>query len=612
MSSPSTRLWVWRLLRPHRTWVGALALLSAAEVGLRVLSPWPLKLVIDQVLGQQPLPSWAESMMTAARPLMRGAAFDPREQLLIAIVCGGFLIQVTHQLVLMLHTRLSFAASHRMVGQLREQLFAHLQALRLADHAAIPRGDCVYRLSSDTAFLEQLVLRGVFPIVFSAVTLVAMFAVLLRLDVALAFVSLAVAPLMYGWLRFYTRRMQPVAARGKESDAALMQYMQEVIGSILLVKTHVRESFEQQRFATASGRALSVRSEGASQESLFSFVMGALTILGSAAVILAGSLAVLRGRLPLGTLLLVLSYLGFVYGPLCGIANTTSGLQQALASARRVRELFEILPEPESVAGALAPTTLAGAVEFDRVSFAYGRGARVLEDVSFTALPGETIALVGSSGAGKTTALSLIARLYDVSAGRILVDGVDARHYDVRALRRQVAVVTQDSMILSGTIRENLRYGRLEATDADLERAAGAAHAHDFIAALPEGYDTWLGGGAIALSGGQRQRLSIARAFVKNAPILILDEPTAALDAISERLVFDGLRSLQSGRTTFVIAHRLSTVRAADRIMVLDRGRIAAQGRHDVLLRECALYARLAGELEASESPAPALLRRAL
>jgi ABC-type multidrug transport system fused ATPase/permease subunit len=594
----STSRWVLRLLGPHRAWIGGLALLSAVEVGLRVLSPWPFKLVIDLVLGSQPTPVWAVSIMTVLRPAL-GAIPNEHERLLVAIVVSGFLIQLTHQLVMMLHTRLQSATGRHMVGGLREQLFSHLQALHLADHNAIPRGDCVYRLSSDTACLEHLVLHGVFPIVFSAVTLVAMFVVLVRVDATLAVVSLAVAPVMYAWLRLHTRRMQPVARRGKEIDAAFVQYTQEVISSVVLVKTHARETFEEQRFATASNRALDLRLQSAGHESVFAVVMGALTILGSSSVVLVGSLAVLHGRLPLGTLLLVLSYLTFVYGPLSGIANTTSGLQQAIASAGRVREIFEILPEPVTAPGALKPAHLRGSVQFDRVSFSYRRGGRVLDGVTFAAAPGEMIALVGASGAGKTTAVSLIARLYDAASGSVLIDGLDVKRYDLRTLRRHVAVVTQDATILSGTVRENLRYGRLDATDTEIEAAARAAHAHDFITALPEGYDTRLGDAAMALSGGQRQRLSIARAFVKDAPILILDEPTSALDTISERLVFDGLRSLQEGRTTFVIAHRLSTVRAADRILVLDHGHIVAQGRHEALVLQSPLYAKLAEQLSA-------------
>ena len=331
------------------------------------------------------------------------------------------------------------------------------------------------------------------------------------------------------------------------------------------------------------------------REAIFSSVVGNLIVLGTSLVILVGGLLVLQGTLTTGTLLVAMAYLGFVYGPLSGLANTTGGIQHALAAARRVHDTMTLTPEMEDV-GKISAGRLTGRVEFERVTFAY-RERPVLQDVSLTAEPGELIAIVGPSGSGKTTLVSLIPRFYQPTSGRVLIDGIDVQDFQLRYLREQIAIVLQDVVVLSGSIRDNIRYGHLGADNEAVERAARAAHAHDFITALEGGYDAELGEAGAGLSGGQKQRLSIARAFLKDAPLLILDEPTAALDAASERLVFDAVRRLREGRTTFVIAHRLSTVRDADRILVLQDGQIIAQGTHRTLMAENELYRTLANQL---------------
>jgi ATP-binding cassette, subfamily B, bacterial len=580
--------WALRDVRPYRRSLGLLTALACAEIALRLLLPWPMKAVVDTALGPQSPPGWMLGL-PGVRP-------GSRPSLLITIVAIGLLIQMAHQAVLMVHSRLYSRTGHLITRDLRQRLFMHLQALSLRHHAATPIGDSVYRLEADASCLEQLLLRGALPFTFSALTLVVMFTILVRIDASLALVSLSVVPFMFVWIRWSARRMRPGVERTRQLESRMSARVYESFAAIRLVKSFGREPYEGQRFSGVANEAMRARVVLSAKEAWFSSIVAALTAVGTSSVVIAGGLLVLRGRISIGTVLVALAYLGFVYGPLAGLANTTGSMQQALAGVRRVRETLRQAPEITYDSGGVDPHQLTGKVEFANVSFAY-EGREVLHDISFVVPPGEFVALVGPSGSGKTTLVSLIPRFYEPSAGRVLLDDIDASRYKLRQLRQQISLVLQESIVMSGSVRDNLRYGRLEASNASIEAASRAANAHEFIELLPNGYDTELGEAGSGLSGGQRQRLSMARAFLKDAPILILDEPTAALDAVSEELVLNALRRLRAGRTLFVIAHRLSTVRQADRIIVLDAGRIVAQGTHDALLRESELYRSLARHL---------------
>jgi ATP-binding cassette subfamily B protein len=317
-------------------------------------------------------------------------------------------------------------------------------------------------------------------------------------------------------------------------------------------------------------------------------------------VLAVGGLHVLEGTLTVGSLLVVIAYLAAVYNPLSSIAHTTGSLQQAVVSARRVREILSLTPEPLEAGGRDA-SAITGDIRFEHVSFAYAERP-ILDDISFAAHPGEMVALVGLTGAGKTTLASLLPRFFDPTAGRVTIDGVDVRDYQLRSLRERIALVPQEPVLFAGTVADNIRYGRLEAGSAEIEAAARAAHVHSFVERLPHGYDSPIAEAGATLSGGERQRLGIARALLKDAPILILDEPTSSLDAISEEIVFDALRRLREGRTTLVIAHRLSTIRDANRILVLHEGHLIAQGTHDELIESNELYRRMCARLSVGRS----------
>jgi ATP-binding cassette, subfamily B, bacterial len=584
--------WAFRDARKYRLQLALLALLSCAEVALRVLLPWPMKAVVDNALGNGTMPTWLGWIPRSG---------DSAERLLLELVVAGFFVQVGHQGVLMLHSRLYSSTGHEITRDLRERLFAHIQGLSLRHHSKTPVGESVYRLESDTICLEKMLLGGVMPLVFSTLTLVVMFGVLMSVNVSLALVSLSVVPFLFVWIRWSARFIRPGAERTRMLESRMSARLHESFAAIRLVKSYGREPYEGRRFSGAATEAMQARVGLSSRQALFSSVVGALTVVGTSLVIYVGGLLVLRGRLTVGDLLVSLAYLGFVYGPLSGIANTSVTLQEAFASADRVRDVLQLSPEVHEPPNAVAPGRLRGRIEYRDVSFAYD-GRPILQNVSFVVEPGEFVAIVGPSGSGKTTLVSLLPHFYEATSGEVQIDGIDVRRYRLGTLRDQIALVLQDAVVLSGSISANLRYGNLAATNVQIEAAARAANAHEFISAMHEGYDTELGYAGSTLSGGQRQRLSMARAFLKNAPMLILDEPTAALDTMSERLVIDALRRLHSGRTTFVIAHRLSTVRDADKILVLDGGRLVAQGTHESLMQENDLYRSLAAQLGALEA----------
>ena len=580
--------WTLALIRPYAGRVAVLGGLSLTEVLLRAATPWPLKAVIDHVSGGAAPPGWLA-------PFALPVSADPRIRTLSAIVVLAVAIQLGHQLVLMLHSRLHALIGQSMVFALRSRLFSHLQGVSLLQHERMPKGDTVYRLEADAACIENLLLRGLFPIAFSALTLIVMFSVLATFNVRLALVALSIAPMLYIVLRLQARQLSRRAAEARALEVRLVERAYESFSTIRLVKGFGRERHETGRFSGAASAAMQARIDLTHRESRYSLVIGAVSAFGGIAVLGVGGLQVVDGTITVGTLLVVMMYLGYVYGPMTAIANLTGTIQQAIAGARRVHETLA-LPVENDASDAI-DTAISGHVAFNEVSFGYDAPASTLRGISFSAEPGQMVALVGPSGAGKTTLVSLIVRMYEAQAGRVTIDGTDVRRYRLQSLREQVAVVLQEAVLLSGTVEENIRYGRLDAAAQEVRAAAEAAGAGEFIERLPSGYDTQMAEAGAGLSGGERQRLSIARAFLRNAPILILDEPTASLDAISEGRVLEAIRRLRAGRTTFVIAHRLSTVREADVIFVMDGGEIVARGRHDELLERSDLYARMCRQL---------------
>lgn len=597
MSEPQQPLLPWTLsfLRPYRDRVALLTFLSLLEIALGALAPWPLKIVIDHVL-------LGHSFVWAPGARLMAALTDSRVELLILVVIAGVALQVANQFASMFHTQVQVDTGQRMVYDLRLRLFEHLQALGLHHHITTNTGDAVYRLEADAYSIENLVMSGLFPLASSVITLVVMFGILAKMDVTIALLSLTVVPFLYACLRYYTSTLAHREERVKELESKLVERLYETFAAMRLVKSFAREPFEAERFGQAGGEVMRARISITWQESFFSVVVSSITIIGTALVLTVGGMHVVDGRMTIGDLTIVIAYLSAVYGPLSAIAHTTGQVQGALAGAKRVRTILAMVPESNDAPEAVDAAAVTGDIRFEKVGFSYPDGTPVLQDITFEAKPGQVIAVVGLTGAGKTTLVSLIPRFYNATAGRVLIDGVDVQRYRVRSLRERIAIVLQDPVLFSGSIADNLRYGRLDATAEEIEKAARAAHAHEFISHLPKGYETLIAEAGGGLSGGERQRVSVARAILKNAPILILDEPTSSLDAISEEIVFAALRRLRAGRTTIVIAHRLSTVRDADSILVLDGGKIAAQGTHEELLVSSLLYRRMCARLSVGKS----------
>jgi ATP-binding cassette, subfamily B, bacterial len=598
--------WTLSYMRPYRGRVTVLAILLVSEIILGALQPWPLAIVIDYVLSGKPLPDrirvFGLDIATNAGTWITAMTHHNAMALLVVVVVAGVLLQVVNQFVSAYGTQVQVDTGQRMVYDLRHRLFEHLTGLGLHHHITKSTADAVYRVDVDAYAIENLVMSGIFPLATSIISLTVMFGILLSMNVTIALLSLTVVPFLYLCLRYYTSTLVNREERVKELESKLLERLYETFGAMRVVKSFARERHELERYRGAGEKAMDARIAITWQQSLFSVVVTTITILGSALVLIVGGTYVMKGRLKVGELLVVINYLGAVYGPLSAIAHTTGQLQGALAGAKRVRAMFALMPETIDAPGAIDATALNGDIRFEHVGFTYPDGTDVLHDINFTAKPGEMVALVGLTGAGKTTLVSLIPRFYDVTSGRVLIDNVDVHQYKLKSLREKIAIVLQDPVLFAGTIADNLRYGRLDATAEEVEAAARAAHAHEFISRLAKGYDTGIAEAGGSLSGGERQRLSVARAILKDAPVLILDEPTSSLDAISEEIVFGALRRLRAGRTTIVIAHRLSTVRDADCILVLDGGRIAAQGRHDELLKSSQLYRRMCARLSVGKS----------
>jgi ATP-binding cassette subfamily B protein/subfamily B ATP-binding cassette protein MsbA len=575
-----------------RQWPALLGIAAAsfAAAAVAVLTPWPLKLLVDSALGTEAPPAFVRRALAEI-----GASTGPTAWVIVAAVASLLVFGLTS----VVDAALSFgwtAAGQRMVYDLAGDLFARLQRLSLLFHGRTPVGDSLSRLSGDT-WCVYTVAEGVLVAPLQhLVTLAMIVGVAWRLDSQLTCIALAVAPLLGASAYVFGRRLKRVTKVNREAQARLTSFVHTTIGAIPLVQAFSAEARNVARYRDLSADAVRGGRQGLVTKQAYAVVNGAAVTIGTAVVLYFGGRRVLAGAMSLGSLLVFLAYLRTIQGATQGLLGVYGNLRSVSASVDRVSEVLDVDVGVRDAADAepLAPPRSAGRrVTWERVCFGYETGTPVLHDICLEVAAGTMLAVVGPTGAGKSTLVSLLPRFFDPSAGCVRIDAQDVRRVRLADLRAAVSIVLQEPFLLPLSVAENIAYGRPGAPRAEIERAAVAANADRFIRDLPLGYDTVIGERGATLSGGERQRLAIARAILKDAPILILDEPTASLDAATEAAVMSALSRLMEGRTTIVIAHRLSTVRRADAVAVIDGGRLVQFGPHDELMAHDGLYRRL-------------------
>jgi subfamily B ATP-binding cassette protein MsbA len=583
---------------PYRRRLAGGALCTLASSALALAQPWPLKIIVDNVLHGKP----------ADVPGLTFVTDLSRTALLNAAVVGFVAILLLGALFDYLGTYLMDSSGVRMVGEIREAVFSRLQRLSLRYHSSQSTGDLISRLTSDINRLQDMLVQSFSTLIPNVALLIGMTVVMFWIDWVFTLIALGVSPPLFLLLYWYRPRIKGASRRARRMEGRLAARAGEVLGAVRIVQAFTREDFEDERFARQSSSTLEANLRARRLQAQFSPLVDILAGVGTAVVLFVGTHRVLSGQLSLGLLLVFLSYLGSLYKPMRQLSKLAYVSSRGVASAERVWEILDAEPDVRNLPGAQTAPRLTGRVVFDGVDFAYTRGRPVLRDIELEAKPGQVVAIVGPTGAGKSTLVSLIPRFFDPQRGHVLLDGADVRWLRLASVRSQIAIVPQEPILLEGSIRENIAYGSESASDADVMRAAETALVEEFVSRLPDGYETMVGERGASLSGGERQRISIARALVRNAPILILDEPTSSLDPRSERLLMEALSNLLVGRTCFVIAHRMSTIVGADQVLVLDRGRIVERGTHQQLMTvEQGLYRSfLELQLGARSSPSAA------
>ncbi len=567
-------LWPYRF--PFLIALGQVFLISLCEI----LKPWPLKIVIDHVLSSQPVPwKFAQSISGDTILILSCLAL-----VLIYLLLGGLTL---------LNNYTTIKIGQRMVNDLRSNLYSHLQRLSLAFHSRRQVGDLMYRVTADTYAIQSLTMNGVFPIVTAGALLGGMFFVMVKLDWQLTLLALSVCPALFLTITLLSNKITLAATRAREQESEVYSVVQRAMSAMRIIQAFTKEEEEHRRFMSASVQSLDASLRLFTLQTFYSGVVNVVMALGTAFVVWFGARHVLSGSLTVGEIVIFTTYLASLYAPINTITQTWGIIQGAKVGVQRVFEILDVERDMKDGSRVFPEKGTRGEIVLEDVSFQYVEGQPVLKKISVHVKSGQRVAIVGPTGVGKSTLVSLIPRFYDPLQGRVLIDGTDLREFQLKSLRRQISMVLQPPLVFPISIRENIAYGRTKATEEEITSAARLARIHDSIVKLPKGYDTLVGEQGATLSEGERQRITIARAILRDAPILILDEPTSSVDAETEAAIMEGLNRLIVGRTTFIIAHRLSTVREADLILVLRSGEIVEQGSFDELVRAGGFFASL-------------------
>ncbi len=574
------------LLKPH--WkalvIGLIAVMG--EIAANLLEPWPLKIVFDNVLKARSTHGWLNAFIlrTVGENQLGILGFAAAAVLAIAAV-GAFSSYVEKYF--------STSVGQWVTHDLRQMLYAHVQLLSLPYHDQKQTGDLISRATSDVDAIQSFIVSGLLSVLIDSLTLMGMVSVMFYINWRFTLIALSVVPALFLVVYSFTRRIKKASREVRKKEGEIVSVIEEVLSSIRVVKAFAREDYEVQRLEERSLEGIELALHARSLKAKLLPFVEVIVAIGTCLVLWFGVRMVLAGTLSAGSLIVFVLYLGKMYKPMQDLSKMADTYSKAAVGYERIREVLETERQVTDLPQARQAPRFKGRIEFEHVSFGYAEDRPVLRDVSLKIEPGQLAALVGPTGAGKTTIISLIPRFYDPDSGVVKIDGREVQRFTQKSLRKQISFVLQETLLFRAPVWENIAYGKPTASRREILHAAELANAHEFIEKLPEGYDTIVGERGMTLSGGQRQRIAIARAVIRNTPILILDEPSSSLDAGSEKLVFEALDRLMEGKTTIVIAHRLSTIRRADIIFVVKEGEITERGNHEVLLDKQGLYADL-------------------